>query len=272
MRKTILSLLVSVGLIGSATAAIITDTFSYTGDYQIYTVPQNTTSLLFDLLGAGGGNDHYGSNSGGTGSRVTGTLSVYPGETLYVFIGGAGSDSTGGYGIDVGTGKGGFNGGGNSDGWWGTASGGGGGATDIRIGGIDLANRVIVAAGGGGAGNVGYTIWNSAGGGDNGNYNNTLGQGSSGANWTSSWGSGGGGYYGGQANLISLSGSGTGGKSYVDSNLTSGTLITPGGSDLFLTPLNGQALFTAVPEPSTYALFGIGAIGMLMVMRRKKAV
>jgi hypothetical protein len=26
----------------------------------------------------------------------------------------------------------------------------------------------------------------------------------------------------------------------------------------------------AVPEPSTYALFGIGAIGMLMVLRRKK--
>jgi hypothetical protein len=28
----------------------------------------------------------------------------------------------------------------------------------------------------------------------------------------------------------------------------------------------------AVPEPSTYALFGIGAIGLLMVMRKKKAV
>ncbi|MCE9543176.1 MAG: PEP-CTERM sorting domain-containing protein [Verrucomicrobia bacterium] len=26
----------------------------------------------------------------------------------------------------------------------------------------------------------------------------------------------------------------------------------------------------AVPEPSTYALLGIGAIGMLMVLRRKK--
>jgi hypothetical protein len=25
-----------------------------------------------------------------------------------------------------------------------------------------------------------------------------------------------------------------------------------------------------IPEPSTYALFGIGAIGMLMEMRRKK--
>jgi len=29
---------------------------------------------------------------------------------------------------------------------------------------------------------------------------------------------------------------------------------------------------SSIPEPSTYALFGIGAIGMLMVMRRKKAV
>jgi len=27
----------------------------------------------------------------------------------------------------------------------------------------------------------------------------------------------------------------------------------------------------AIPEPSTYALFGIGAVGLLMVMRRKKA-
>jgi hypothetical protein len=26
----------------------------------------------------------------------------------------------------------------------------------------------------------------------------------------------------------------------------------------------------SIPEPSTYALFGIGAIGLLMVMRRKK--
>ena len=26
----------------------------------------------------------------------------------------------------------------------------------------------------------------------------------------------------------------------------------------------------AIPEPSTYALFGIGAIGLLMVMRRKR--
>jgi autotransporter-associated beta strand protein len=32
----------------------------------------------------------------------------------------------------------------------------------------------------------------------------------------------------------------------------------------------GMLTVSSVPEPSTYALFGIGAIGMLMVMRRKK--
>jgi len=32
----------------------------------------------------------------------------------------------------------------------------------------------------------------------------------------------------------------------------------------------GPVTISSVPEPSTYALFGIGAIGMLMVMRRKK--
>jgi hypothetical protein len=34
--------------------------------------------------------------------------------------------------------------------------------------------------------------------------------------------------------------------------------------------LNYSFMATAVPEPATYALFGIGAIGMLMVLRRKK--
>ena len=43
--------------------------------------------------------------------------------------------------------------------------------------------------------------------------------------------------------------------------------------DTALTSQQAAERFTieSVPEPSTYALFGIGAIGMLMVMRRKKA-
>jgi autotransporter-associated beta strand protein/T5SS/PEP-CTERM-associated repeat protein len=34
----------------------------------------------------------------------------------------------------------------------------------------------------------------------------------------------------------------------------------------------GQFTVVSVPEPSTYALFGLGAVGMLMVIRRKKTV
>ena len=55
----------------------------------------------------------------------------------------------------------------------------------------------------------------------------------------------------------------------LDSSLTGGTWAitetgTSGANTLNLT------YTTAVPEPSTYALFGLGAIGMLMVLRRKR--
>jgi len=36
-------------------------------------------------------------------------------------------------------------------------------------------------------------------------------------------------------------------------------------------PIGTYQVVSAVPEPSTYALFGLGAIGLLMVLRRKKA-
>ena len=73
-------------------------------------------------------------------------MNVTQGQILYLVIGGKGGTPTGGW-----------NGGGDgSDStlWY---SGGGGGATDIRIGGISLYNRVIVAGGGGG-GNL-FSIW-----------------------------------------------------------------------------------------------------------------
>jgi len=41
-------------------------------------------------------------------------------------------------------------------------------------------------------------------------------------------------------------------------------------SDLVTGENSFVTLTAAVPEPSTYALFGIGAIGMLMALRRKK--
>lgn len=103
------------------------------------------------------------STPGGSGARVTGTLSVgrgqgalRPGGTLYVEVGGNGGDAGA-----FQSGAGGWNGGGQGGKaalrqHAGAAGAGGGGATDIRTLDPDAANslgsRIVVAAAGGGAG------------------------------------------------------------------------------------------------------------------------
>jgi hypothetical protein len=59
--------------------------------------------------------------------------------------------------------------------------------------------------------------------------------------------------------------------------LTAVSSLTPGAKASFNNSYDNNqvsidyiTITSSVPEPSTYALFGIGAIGMLMVMRRKK--
>jgi len=122
--------------------------FSYTGAEQLFIVPDGTTSLNIQVYGAqgGGSRDENGGidNDGGLGGLASGTLSVTPGDVLYVTVGGQG-----GVGED-GSPEGGFNGGGDG-GYFGA---GGGGASDIRTATGDLNTRVIVAGGGGG-GNTG---------------------------------------------------------------------------------------------------------------------
>jgi hypothetical protein len=126
--------------------------FEYTGAAQTWTVPAGVTEATFALAGAGGGQvrDSSGSWEGGAGARVTATLPVTPGQVITVMVGGAGGSAQC-LGQEVG-GAGGFNGGG-AGGDGGCAGGGGGGASDVRIGGTDLAHRVLVAGGGGGAAN-----------------------------------------------------------------------------------------------------------------------
>jgi hypothetical protein len=134
------SLLAAPGVTAAAAAAppptppTYTVTFDYTGAAQQWTVPAGVTSAIFDVFGATGAN---GSPPffGGPGGRATATIAVSPGSQVTVVVGGAGT-----YG-----GAGGFNGGGS-----GLFA--GGGATDVRIGGSSLAQRVLVAGGGGGAG------------------------------------------------------------------------------------------------------------------------
>ena len=135
---------------------------------QSYTVPNGTTSISIDMYGASGGwNDYsgvkYDKYVPGNGGRVQAQLSVYPGQVLYIYVGGKGEDASSGKG-----GKGGFNGGGDGNTSTTYSGGGGGGATDIRLGGNELNHRVMVAGGGGGA------AYNYPDGGDNGGHGGDL--------------------------------------------------------------------------------------------------
>lgn len=131
-------------------------TFDYTGKVQKYVVPEGVTKVKVTLSGAQGGFGRWEKATlpakyhPGKGGSVVSEYPVNPGETIYIFVGKKGEDAT-----DYVQGKGGFNGGadGRNTGNYGPyCGGGGGGASDIRIGGSGLQNRVLVAGGGGGSG------------------------------------------------------------------------------------------------------------------------
>jgi len=126
----------------SGNPAPVVQNFSFTGSLQTWTVPAGVSSVTVTLNGAkGGDNSTMGTNNGGgLGGRVTALMQVTPGEVLNIYVGGTTT-----------TWQGGWNGGGNANTSWNFTR-GGGGATDIRIGGTALSNRVIVAGGGGGGG------------------------------------------------------------------------------------------------------------------------
>lgn len=123
-----------------------TTTFSFTGSVQSFVVPAGVYTLNVEALGAQGAasvscvQGETIQFDGGLGGSVSGELSVIPGQTYFVYIGGQGNSA----------GAGGWNGGGAG----GNFGGGGGGATDLRTTIGNFASRVLVA-GGGGAGNTG---------------------------------------------------------------------------------------------------------------------
>ncbi|WP_235681092.1 glycine-rich protein [Tomitella gaofuii] len=102
--------------------------FDYTGAAQTFHVPDGVSELDVTAIGGQGQSTN---NPGGLGAKVDGTVDVQSGADIRVLVGGNGSD-------------GGFNGGGYGNGR-------GGGASDVRISDA-LDSRLIVAAGGGGAG------------------------------------------------------------------------------------------------------------------------
>ncbi|MGA9274278.1 MAG: glycine-rich protein, partial [Candidatus Cybelea sp.] len=132
-----------VPIMASATAARSGKmTFNYTGAEQTFKVPSGVKSLTIDASAAAGYAVKPG--KGGRGGRVVATVPVTQGETLYVFVGGQGAVSIGGF-------NGGGAGGSEKSREKGNG-GGGGGASDVREGGSNLSNRIVVAGSGGGQG------------------------------------------------------------------------------------------------------------------------
>lgn len=158
VQKVVATFLLIAGLnIHGLRAQTVNQTFSYTGVMQTFTIPSCVSSLTVTAKGASGmtgvGSPTNYPGVGGLGAYITAVMSVTPGMVLNLFVGGQNGYNGGGVA--------GISGAQNS-------SGNGGGASDIRIGGISLTDRVLVAAGGGGGtgvstGSVCYVFGGSGG-------------------------------------------------------------------------------------------------------------
>lgn len=135
----------------------------YTGSEQCYVVPAGVTSA--QIVAVGGSSTYFGGNA--DGAKVTGTVAVTPGSTLYVEVGGAPDVSSVSNALGF---AGGFNGGGaGGDGSGGSGGdnggAGGGGASDVQTCSMEGSScqltaasgdpRLIVAGGAGGVGSQG---------------------------------------------------------------------------------------------------------------------
>lgn len=117
-------------------------TFHYTGTKQTFKVPPGVKRITVAAMGAGTPSAH--------GGLVEARITVQPGESLAIFVGGAPNGMEGGYN------------GGGSGGYCDTQNPscplvgeGGAGASDVRQRGSSESDRVLVAGGGGGRGGPG---------------------------------------------------------------------------------------------------------------------
>ena len=139
----------SLGTATPAAAATDTATFSYSSNYQSFTVPAGV-STLYAVVDGGSGANGQGSYTGGggePGGEVVGDLAVTPGEVLTLWVGGGGQ-SNGGQGFGSPSHDD-FEGGSGGPGYGpGTGNGGGGGGASY----LEAGGQVTMLAGGGGGG------------------------------------------------------------------------------------------------------------------------
>lgn len=271
--------------------------FVYTGSVQSFVVTQNG---LYDLVAAGA---QGGGINAGLGARVSGRLALTSGTTLYVVVGGQGTD-IGGPVVKAGGGGGGtfiyknlstplvVAGGGSGHAFTVAGNNGvvgtrGGDATCIS-GGVSFGGT------GGSDGNGGGGCALGAGGGggflSNGGAGNDSGTGGAGGPGGFVGGANGGGFGGGGgARISSISGGGGGGYSGggggggLQSGGGGGSFLAASATNRFLESprnlFNGSAtidLFSVtggVPEPSSWAMLitGFGGIGTMLRRRRRSA-
>lgn len=222
--------------------------YSYTGAVQTAELEEGKRYLIECWGGQGAGGE-------GKGGYAKGILSILEDTDINIYVAGAAVGGTGGW-----------NGGANGHN-------GAGGASDVRIGGTDLADRIIVAGGGGAAGD--YNIYKGGGGGGfegqpgqrhsadpgtggtqeaGGSLNGALGVGGAvdGAG-------GGGGYYGGGGASSNYSGGG-GGSSYVGGVEAGETIaaIREGNGQIKITELT--TIPTTLTEETRYDFTGAAEI------------
>lgn len=244
--------------VGSLSAQVNSVVFLSTGATQTFVIPSCASQLSLSVIGGAGANAGWSTASG---AMIYATMTPTPGEILYINAGGIGTVPFGGW-----------NGGGNGGTGTTNFGGGGGGATDIRIGGNALSNRVLVMGGGGGSGNsiqisahggvgsaaasiscpplVGYYNGGAGGGGGSvfggggacaGGAATAYGTGGAGGGMTSGGGTSGGGFGGfGQAGSIGVGGNG-GGNSTTYGGTTGGVYGAGGGGGGYYGGAGGMA-------------------------------
>jgi hypothetical protein len=178
-----------------------TKTFKYTGAAQSFKVPAGVTHITIKAYGGGTPSFRNGPSGpfsiGNLGGFVQADIPVRPGESLAIYVGGAGQLTVAGQG-----GLGGFNGGasggeGNYGSLYANGGTGGAGSSDVRQGGNRLKNRVLVAGGAGGGG-TGVGFYGAGTGGVGGGLTGGTGGGPSSGGASGSGGQGGSQTAGGQ--------------------------------------------------------------------------
>lgn len=115
--------------------------FDYTGAIQTWTVPAGVTQIFVDVAGAQGGT--FNTNAGGKGGKVSGKITVNPGDVLQITVGGQSVNDIAVYG---------FGGNGGKSTVYGTVARAGGGLSAISTSApVSQTNALVIAAGGGGS-------------------------------------------------------------------------------------------------------------------------